>query len=175
LILDEPTNYLDIPSVIWLQGYLSDLTETTVVIVAHDRAFLDAVTTETIVLRNMKLSYFEGSISEYERATMKKRKSDMKQKAALDHRKAALEKSISDGAKQARKSGDDKKAQQFKCKQKKLDERWGLEKNEKGHRLVCIFIHWATVAHTTNRFKLQRDFAGCKCITVLLTTDLTVA
>lgn len=143
LILDEPTNYLDIPSVIWLERYLLDLDDTTLLLVAHDRAFLDTVTTETIVLRNQTLATFEGAVSMYERATAKKHKSQVRQRDALDKKREAVEKTISDAKSMARKTGDDNKAKLAKTRQKKLDDRWGAEVNDKGHR-----------------FKLNRDLGG---------------
>ncbi|KAH7341316.1 P-loop containing nucleoside triphosphate hydrolase protein [Rhizoctonia solani] len=143
LILDEPTNYLDIPSVIWLQKYLMNLEDTTILLVAHDRDFLDEVTEETIILREQKLAYHEGAISACERAAAKKRKSQVRMKGALDKKREAIEKSIAEGARAARKTGDDNKARMVKSRQKKLDDRWGAEVNDKGHR-----------------FKLNRDFGG---------------
>ncbi|KAG8786659.1 hypothetical protein FRC12_016405 [Ceratobasidium sp. 428] len=143
LILDEPTNYLDIPSVIWLQYYLESLDETTVILVAHDRAFLDQVTQETIILREQKLTYHEGAISACERAAAKKRKSQTRMQDALDKKRDLIEKSIADGARAARKTGDENRARMVKSRQKKLDDRWGLEVNEKGHK-----------------FKLNRDLGG---------------
>jgi len=136
--LDEPTNYLDIPSVIWLQQYLQNLEETTILLVAHDRAFLDEVTQETIILREQKLTYHDGAISACERAAAKKRKSKVRMRDALDKKREAMEKSISEGARAARKTGDDNKARMAKIRQKKLDDRFGVEVNEKGHRCVCF-------------------------------------
>ncbi|KAL1742978.1 P-loop containing nucleoside triphosphate hydrolase protein [Schizophyllum fasciatum] len=143
LILDEPTNYLDIPAIIWLQKHITSLEETTVVIVAHDRAFLDSATDETIFLRNKTLAYHEGSISAAQRAILKKRKGTIRMRDALEKKRTAVEKSIAHGAKAARKSGDDNRMRMVKSRQKKLDERWGAEVNDKGHR-----------------FKLNRDMPG---------------
>ncbi|KAL1661330.1 P-loop containing nucleoside triphosphate hydrolase protein [Schizophyllum commune] len=143
LILDEPTNYLDIPAIIWLQKHIVSLDETTVVIVAHDRAFLDEATDETIFLRDKALTYHEGSNSAAQRAIAKKRKGAIRARDALEKKRTAVEKSIAQGAKAARETGDDNKARMVKSRQKKLDERWGPEVNEKGHR-----------------FKLNRDLQG---------------
>ncbi|KAL1756909.1 P-loop containing nucleoside triphosphate hydrolase protein [Schizophyllum commune] len=140
LILDEPTNYLDIPAIIWLQKHIVSLDETTVVIVAHDRAFLDEATEETIFLRNKALTYHEGSISAAQRAIAKKRKGAIRARDALEKKRTAIEKSIAQGAKAAREMGDDNKARMVKSRQKKLDERWGAEVNEKGHRRADIVV-----------------------------------
>ncbi|KAL1719921.1 P-loop containing nucleoside triphosphate hydrolase protein [Schizophyllum commune] len=146
LILDEPTNYLDISAIIWLQKHIVSLDETTVVVVAHDRAFLDEATEETILLRNKGLTYHEGSISAAQRAIAKKRKGTIRARDALEKKRIAIEKSIAQGAKAARESGDDNKARMVGSRQKKLDERWGAEVNEKGHRCVWCRYHTASRA-----------------------------
>lgn len=66
LLLDEPVNYLDLPAVIWLQRFVNEL-DHSVVVVSHDRAFLDAVAGELIVLRKEKLAYSDGNLTEYEK------------------------------------------------------------------------------------------------------------
>ncbi|KDQ06596.1 hypothetical protein BOTBODRAFT_246354 [Botryobasidium botryosum FD-172 SS1] len=142
LMLDEPTNYLDLISVIWLQNYLESLSST-ILVVAHDLDFINAITQETIHLRDKKLSYFDGNLSEYERYTRADRKSRIRQKSALDKKRSAIEKSIETGIKTAKKTGDENRARMVKSRQKKLDERWGLERSAKG-----------------TRFKLNRDAAG---------------
>ena len=142
LMLDEPSNFLDLPSVIWLQQWIQS-SEKTVVVVSHDREFIDQVTEELIVLRNSKLSYFDGNLTEYELTQRRKLKHALKQQAAMDKKKEHIESSIAQGLKQAKKSNDDKKLRMVKSRQKKLDDRWGLEANAKGHR-----------------FKLNRDLGG---------------
>jgi hypothetical protein len=64
-------------------------------------------------------------------------------KDALDKKREAIEKSIAEGARAARKTGDDNKARMVKSRQKKLDNRWGAEVNEKGHKYVrcCLAPH----------------------------------
>ena len=69
LLLDEPTNFLDMFGIIWLQKYLINLRSTssrTVVLVSHDRDFIDAVCEEIIILENQSFTYFEGNLTEYE-------------------------------------------------------------------------------------------------------------
>ena len=63
LLLDEPTNHLDIDGVLWLQNYLTDpalLQAQSVVVVSHDRAFLQAVATDIIIFKDQKLTEFPG-------------------------------------------------------------------------------------------------------------------
>jgi ATP-binding cassette, subfamily F, member 3 len=59
LLLDEPTNHLDIPSLEWLERYLRDL-DAAVVLVAHDRWFLEAVGTSVLELEAKKARFFAG-------------------------------------------------------------------------------------------------------------------
>ena len=64
LLLDEPTNHLDIATIAWLEGYLRD-TDRTVLMVTHDRYFLDAVCGAIYELDNRKLTLYEGNFSRY--------------------------------------------------------------------------------------------------------------
>ena len=64
LLLDEPTNHLDISTIFWLQNYLHDTTRT-VLMVTHDRYFLDAVCTNIFELSRKKIKLYEGNYSEY--------------------------------------------------------------------------------------------------------------
>ena len=58
--VDEPNNFLDLPSTLWLESYLTDTMETTLVITSHDQEFLNRVVDETIFIRAQTLRYFEG-------------------------------------------------------------------------------------------------------------------
>lgn len=62
LLLDEPTNDLDLDTVTWLEDYLSGL-EQTVLVVSHDRHFLDAVSTQTVDIDYGKVTVFAGNYS----------------------------------------------------------------------------------------------------------------
>jgi len=143
LFLDEPTNFLDLPSVIWLENYIKNLEGTTVVVVTHDRDFADAVAEELLVLRNQKLEAFKGNLSLYESERWKRAKWINNMKEAQEKQKAHMEKSISNNIAAAKKQGDDKKLKQAASRRKKLDERMGMQVSAKGHR-----------------FKLNRDRAG---------------
>ncbi len=65
LLLDEPTNHLDLPSIKWLETYLERY-EGAVVIVSHDREFLDRTTNTTVEVSNAKLNVYAGNYSFYE-------------------------------------------------------------------------------------------------------------
>ena len=64
LLLDEPTNYLDINTIEWLEDYLKNYNGT-VIVVSHDRYFLDKITTKTILIENGKAIIFHGNYSYY--------------------------------------------------------------------------------------------------------------
>jgi ATP-binding cassette subfamily F protein 3 len=66
LLLDEPTNHLDLDAVIWLQGWLAQYPGLLMVI-SHDREFLDAVTTHTLHLESQKATLYTGNYSSFER------------------------------------------------------------------------------------------------------------
>jgi ATPase components of ABC transporters with duplicated ATPase domains len=158
-MLDEPTNYLDIMSVIWLQNYL-DTVSSTVLVVAHDREFIDAITQETIILRNKTLTYFDGNLTRAERHARTDRKGKIRMKDAMDRKKTAIEKSIEMGAKSAKKTGDENRARMVKSRQKKLNDRWGLERSDKGTRCVHSFALGFLFLIFVGSFKLNRDLGG---------------
>lgn len=64
LLLDEPTNHLDIGSVNWLEGFLRDF-KGTMIIISHDRYFLDKVTNKTIELEHNRTMCYKGAYSEF--------------------------------------------------------------------------------------------------------------
>ncbi len=64
LLLDEPTNHLDIESIQWLEGFLTNYPGA-VILVSHDRAFLDNITNRTIEITNGKVYDFKASYSDY--------------------------------------------------------------------------------------------------------------
>jgi len=66
VLLDEPTNHLDIEAIQWLEGFLADYPGA-VVLISHDRAFLDNVTTRTIEIEMGKIYDYKASYSEYVR------------------------------------------------------------------------------------------------------------
>ena len=78
LLLDEPTNHLDLPSIEWLEKYLIHY-QGAVVMVSHDRYFLDRMVNKVVELYQQKLHFYTGNYSYYE--TEKALRVDMQQKA----------------------------------------------------------------------------------------------
>ncbi|KYG77019.1 ATP-binding cassette subfamily F protein 3 [Roseivirga ehrenbergii] len=64
LMLDEPTNHLDLPSIQWIENYLKTY-EGAVIVVSHDRSFIDNVATSIVEVANQKLTQYSGNYSFY--------------------------------------------------------------------------------------------------------------
>ncbi|CEI88046.1 hypothetical protein RMCBS344292_02447 [Rhizopus microsporus] len=143
LLLDEPTNHLDLPAILWLQEYIINETgDMTVVVVSHDREFLNSVTEETIILRDKTLKYHAGNFEDWERNTEEQRIRKQALYDSTEKKRAAIQASIQHNMRQAKATGDDKRHGMIQSRKKKL-ERLGMEKTEDGRR-----------------FKLNRDHAG---------------
>lgn len=162
LLLDEPTNFLDMLGIVWLQKFLlagigegglgggDDTTggeparpPPTLVLVSHDRDFVSSATDHLILLQEKALTYYTGDLPSYEAAQAESRQHLHKIKDAQDRQRAHLQETIQRNMREGKKNNDDTRIRQAKMRQKKLDDRWGLETNAKGHR-----------------FKLNRDMPG---------------
>ncbi|KHN77035.1 ATP-binding cassette sub-family F member 3 [Toxocara canis] len=71
LLLDEPTNMLDMRAIFWLENHLQEWT-TTIVIVSHDRSFLNAICTDIIHLHSRRLDQYRGNYTSFEKAMREK-------------------------------------------------------------------------------------------------------
>jgi len=78
LLLDEPTNHLDIESIIWLENFIRDSSKA-VVVISHDRAFVDSITTRTIEISMGKIYDYKASYSQYLELRKERREQQMKQ------------------------------------------------------------------------------------------------
>ena len=91
LLLDEPTNDLDLETVMWLENYLSEF-ENTVLVVSHDRHFLDSVCTHTVDIDYGKTELFAGNYSFwYESSQLAMRQQQQQNKKAEEKRKELME------------------------------------------------------------------------------------
>lgn len=84
VLLDEPTNHLDIESIQWLEGFLSTYPGA-VVLVSHDRAFLDTVTSRTIEITLGKIEDYKASYSRY--VVLRKERRDQQMAAYINQKK----------------------------------------------------------------------------------------
>ncbi|KAH8433552.1 uncharacterized protein LDX57_011187 [Aspergillus melleus] len=146
MILDEPTNFLDLLGVVWLENYLRQMREsspTTMVLVSHDRDFVNAVCEEIVMIRDQKLSYFKGNLTAYEKDFEEQKLYWGRMKEAQERQIAHMEATIRETMKVGKKTNDDNKLRMAKSRQKKVDDRMGLQVNANG-----------------GRFKLNRDLVG---------------
>lgn len=91
LLLDEPTNDLDLETVMWLENYLSEF-ENTVLVVSHDRHFLDSVCTHTVDIDFGKITMFAGNYSFwYESSQLALRQQAQQNKKAEEKKKELME------------------------------------------------------------------------------------
>ncbi|MBC6609316.1 ABC-F family ATP-binding cassette domain-containing protein [Hymenobacter sp. BT507] len=86
LLLDEPTNHLDLPSIKWIENYLAGY-EGAVIIVSHDREFLDRTTNTTVEVTGGKLVPYAGNYSYY---MVEKEERNEIQKGAFENQQAAI-------------------------------------------------------------------------------------
>ncbi|CAN0009327.1 unnamed protein product, partial [Ectocarpus fasciculatus] len=152
LLLDEPTNHLDLEGVLWLSKQLTEgIGETMVLMVSHDAAFLDAVTTDIIHFRLKQLTYYAGNYSAYMKTKSDHDVAANRLQDNLDKQRKHIEDSVKKMTKAASgKGGDQKKSSQVASRNKKLG-RHGLERDVNGHRWKA-----QTVANTGSSIR-----AGC--------------
>lgn len=93
LLLDEPTNDLDLDTVEWLEEYLSNV-EQTVLVVSHDRHFLDAVSTQTVDIDFGKVTMFAGNYSFWYESSQLALRQAQNQKMKADEKRKQLEEFI---------------------------------------------------------------------------------
>ena len=93
LLLDEPTNDLDMETVTWLEEYLSNF-EHTVLVVSHDRHFLDSVCTHTVDIDYGKINMFAGNYSFWYESSQWALRQQQNQKAKAEEKKKELEEFI---------------------------------------------------------------------------------
>lgn len=95
LLLDEPTNDLDLDTVEWLEDYLGDIDEhQTVLVVSHDRHFLDSVSTQTIDIDFGKVTVFAGNYSFWYESSQLALRQAQNQKMKAEEKKKQLEEFI---------------------------------------------------------------------------------
>ena len=93
LLLDEPTNDLDLDTVQWLEEYLSNL-EQCVLVVSHDRHFLDAVSTQTVDIDFGKVTLFSGNYSFWYESSQLALRQQQNQKMKAEEKRKQLEEFI---------------------------------------------------------------------------------
>jgi len=94
LLLDEPTNMLDVKAILWLENYLQNW-PTTLLVVSHDRMFLDSVATDIVLLHSKFLDTYRGNYSIFEKTKEEKLRNQQReyeaQKQYRDHLQAFVD------------------------------------------------------------------------------------
>ena len=95
ILLDEPTNHLDLNSITWLEGYLRSY-DGAVIIVSHDRYFLDKIVTKVVEIENTQATIYHGNYSYYakkrEEVRLSKYRAYMNQQAEIRHQEEVIAK-----------------------------------------------------------------------------------
>ena len=95
ILLDEPTNHLDLNSIAWLEGFLSNY-KGAVIIISHDRYFLDKIVTKVVEIENTKCTTYNGNYSDYATKKASLREAELKkylnQQQEIKHQKEVIEK-----------------------------------------------------------------------------------
>ncbi|SHI75154.1 ATP-binding cassette, subfamily F, member 3 [Dethiosulfatibacter aminovorans DSM 17477] len=133
LLLDEPTNHLDIKSVEWLEKFIKDY-KGTVLLISHDRYFLDSVTSKTLFLNNKHITQYNGNYSYFinkrsEELELQRKKYIIQEKE-IQRQKEIIAKFLSNGR--------DKKVKQAKSREKMLQNIQRVEKPEEENNKISI-------------------------------------
>merc|ERR1719350_2450106 len=154
-MLDEPTNHLDLPTLSWLERHLVRDFHGTLLIVSHDRAFVEEVATEVVALADQSISHFSGTLLDFERTALARKRNTDRQTEALqrkrDHLAAAAKNIVESAARTERnrcvngennryapkdgeRSSSSRKSKQVANKLRQLD-RAGLGKTADGTKV----------------------------------------
>jgi len=139
LLLDEPTNYLDIVSMRWLQNFLREF-KGEIILITHDRDFMDAVTTHTMGLRRQSLMMIEGNSHKYYAKLEEDDERYLKTKANLDKKRAELEDFVT------RQKARASKAVMAQSKAKQLEKMGEMDDLEEESNLSFSFNYKKTPA-----------------------------
>ncbi|EEC45500.1 predicted protein, partial [Phaeodactylum tricornutum CCAP 1055/1] len=170
LLLDEPTNHLDLESVLWLERYLTTTFSGTLVVVSHDRHFLNEVVTDVVHFHRSQLTTYRGDISSFEAVRDDDRLRQQRQREQQEAKRAHLQKYIDLHA-QAGENGV-KAARQRKSKMKKLD-KLGVEEVLDDEEVILNFPDPG--AFDGDIVRLEQVKFGYSAQNILLeTVDLTV-
>ena len=95
---------------------------------------MDNVTQQTIILKDRKLEYFKGNLSEYEKDRKARKLHLIRLKEASGRQREHFQNTIADNIRQGKKTGDTNRLRQAKSRKKRVEERIGMQTNEKGFR-----------------------------------------
>ena len=139
LLFDECTNHLDLYGLNWLIHYLNSQ-DRTLIVVSHDRAFLDAICTDIVVMSHQKLGYHVGNYSEYDRQQREKAAREAQILDAAERQRTKAQAFIQKQQSQSTKrSGDPNKQRQARMmREKKLDRIGNYREDGKRYKLKSL-------------------------------------
>ncbi|MCS4505518.1 ATP-binding cassette domain-containing protein [Arhodomonas aquaeolei] len=147
LLLDEPTNHLDVTTIDWLEDFLTGL-DCAMVVVSHDRRFLERIATRIVELDRGWLTSWPGSYAEYERRKAEALAAEEKANAEFDRKLAQEERWIRQGikARRTRNEGRVRNLQAMRRERAQRRERTGqariaIQEAERSGRLVAEAEH----------------------------------
>ncbi|WFD34547.1 hypothetical protein MCUN1_001388 [Malassezia cuniculi] len=91
LMLDEPSNMLDLNAIAWLEDYLVNEWEGTLLVVSHDRAFLNQVATDIIHMHSERLDYYKGNFDQFYETRDERRRNQLREYEANQAKRAHLQ------------------------------------------------------------------------------------
>jgi len=128
ILLDEPTNHLDLNNIAWLEGYLKNY-DGAVIIVSHDRYFLDKIVTKVVELELTKSTIYHGNYSYYakkrEEVRLSKYRAYMNQQAEIKHQEEVIAK--------LKQFNREKSIKRAESREKMLDKIERLDKPQEVH------------------------------------------
>ena len=136
LFLDEPTNHLDIGTLKWLEQYLKGY-KGTIVIVSHDRYFLDETVTRIFEIENKKLSIYEGNYSFYAGERRARREAEMR-RYEKQHKEILRQEEM---IRRFKQRGTEKLAKRAASREKRLDAMEIIDRPDSDHAKMKISFH----------------------------------
>lgn len=91
LMLDEPSNHLDLNALAWLEDYFVNDYEGTLLVVSHDRAFLNRVATDIIHMHSERLDYYKGNFDQFYQTREERRRNQQREYEAVQLQRATLQ------------------------------------------------------------------------------------
>lgn len=122
LLLDEPTNHLDWAAVLWFERYLQspEMEKVALVVVSHDRAFLDNVCTTTLRCHAKQLQLYDGNCTAFEKAHEEDQQHRADLAAKVAEKRAIVEKQMQEMEKKGREQNNEKLLKQVASRKTKL-------------------------------------------------------
>ena len=136
LLLDEPTNHLDIGTLKWLEQYLKGY-RGTIILVSHDRYFLNETVTRVFEINNHRLSIYEGNYAFYARERKARREAELRQYEKQQKEIARQEEMI----RRFKQRGTEKLAKRAASREKQLEHVQRLERPDGEHGRMGLHFH----------------------------------